>query len=100
VVPSIVKEQYGRVAQEAMACRCAVIVSDIGALPELIGDTGLKVPPGNIGALSLAISDLLANPDKRAVLASRAETRRHVELTVERQARLLDALFRRFGGTN
>src|SRR5262249_33871402 len=34
VVPSVVKEQYGRVVAEAMACGCATIVSDIGALPE------------------------------------------------------------------
>ena len=98
VVPSIVKEQYGRVAPEAMACGCAVIVSDIGALPELVGDTGLKVPPGNIRALSLAIADLLANPDKRAALALHAETRARVELSVERQAMLLDSLFRRLAG--
>jgi glycosyltransferase involved in cell wall biosynthesis len=98
VLPSIVKEQYGRVAPEAMACGCAVIVSDIGALPELVGDTGLKVPPGNIRALSLAIADLLANPDKRAALALRAETRARVELSVERQATLLDSLFRRLEG--
>ena len=98
VVPSIVKEQYGRVAPEAMACRCAVIVSDIGALPELVGDTGLKVPPANISALSLAIADLLTYPDRRAALASRAETRAHVELSVERQTTLLDGLFRRLAG--
>jgi glycosyltransferase involved in cell wall biosynthesis len=98
VLPSVVKEQYGRVAPEAMACRCAVIVSEIGALPELVGDTGLKVPPGDIRALSLAIADLLANPDKRAALASRAETRARVELSLERQATLLDSLFRRLAG--
>jgi glycosyltransferase involved in cell wall biosynthesis len=98
VVPSIVKEQYGRVVPEAMACRCAVIVSAIGALPELVGDTGLKVAPGNVPALSLAIADLLANPDKRAALALRAETRARAELSVERQAILLDALFRRLAG--
>jgi glycosyltransferase involved in cell wall biosynthesis len=95
VVPSIVKEQYGRVAPEAMACGCAVIVSEIGALPELVGDVGLKVPPGNIRALSLAIADLLANPDRRATFASRAEARARVELSVQRQAILLDSLFRR-----
>ena len=95
VVPSIVKEQYGRVAPEAMACRCATIVSDIGALPELVGDAGVKVPPGNIRALSVATAELLTNPERRATLASRAETRAHAELSVERQATHLDALFRR-----
>ena len=95
VVPSLVKEQYGRVAPEAMACGCAVIVSELGALPELVGDAGLKVPPGDIQALSLAIADLLATPNKRATFASRAETRARVELSIERQAIILDSLFRR-----
>jgi glycosyltransferase involved in cell wall biosynthesis len=95
VVPSIVKEQYGRVVAEAMACGCALIVSEIGALPELVGNAGLKVPPGNAHALRLAIADLLESPKGRADLASRAESRAHVELSVERQAALLDSLFRR-----
>jgi glycosyltransferase involved in cell wall biosynthesis len=94
VVPSIVKEQYGRVAPEAMACGCALIVSEVGALPELVGDAAVKVAPGNVNALSRAIADLLANPQQRATLASRAEKRAHVELSVERQATLLDSLFR------
>jgi glycosyltransferase involved in cell wall biosynthesis len=98
VVPSIVKEQYGRVAPEAMACQCVVIVSDIGALPELVKDTGLKVPPGNVQALALAIAELLADPDKRATLALRAEARARAELSVERQAVLLDSLFRKLLG--
>ena len=98
VVPSIVKEQYGRVAPEAMACQCAVIVSDIGALPELVGDTGLKVPPGNAHALALAIEELLIDPDKRTTLAMRAGARARAELSVERQAVLLNTLFRRLAG--
>lgn len=95
-VPSIVKEQYGRVAPEAMACGCAVVVSNIGALPELIGDAGVTVAPHDIGALSVAIGDLLANPQRCAALASRAQARAGAELSLDRQVALLDLLFRRF----
>jgi glycosyltransferase involved in cell wall biosynthesis len=94
VVPSIVKEQYGRVVSEAMACGCAVVVSDIGALPELIGDAGVIVRPGDVFGLSKIIGDLLENPQRRMDLASRAELRARTKLSLDRQATLLDALFR------
>jgi glycosyltransferase involved in cell wall biosynthesis len=93
VLPSLVKEQYGRVVPEAMACGCAVIVSDIGALPELIGDAGVTVPAGDVPSLSSTIADLLANPQRRIDLASRAQLRARTELSLERQAALLNSLF-------
>src|SRR5262249_54786207 len=98
VVPSVVKEQYGRVAPEAMACGCAVVVSDIGALPELVGDAGVIVAPHDVDALAASIGDLLANSQRRAALASRAQARARAELSLDRQAALLDALFRQTAG--
>jgi glycosyltransferase involved in cell wall biosynthesis len=98
-LPSLVKEQYGRVAPEAMACGCVVVVSDRGALPELVGDAGVTVAPHDVDALSVAIGELLANPDRRVALASRAQTRARAELSLDRQATLLDSLFRRIGRT-
>jgi glycosyltransferase involved in cell wall biosynthesis len=97
-VPSVVKEQYGRVAPEAMACGCAVVVSDIGALPELVGDAGVTVAPHDIDALSAAIAELLRDPQRRADLGSRAQARARDELSLDRQATILDLLFRRVGG--
>ena len=97
-VPSVVKEQYGRVAPEAMACGCTVVVSDIGALPELVGDAGVTVAPHDVDALSVTIGNLLANPQRRAALASRAQARARAELSLDRQAALLDLLFRRIAG--
>ena len=97
-VPSIVKEQYGRVAPEAMACGCAVVVSDIGALPELVDDAGVIVPPHDIDALAVTIGNLMANPQRRAALGSRAQARARAELSLERQSALLDLLFRRIAG--
>jgi glycosyltransferase involved in cell wall biosynthesis len=97
-VPSIVKEQYGRVAPEAMACGCTVIVSDIGALPELVGDAGVIVAPHDVHALSVTIGSLLENPKRRAALASRAQARARTDLSLDRQAAQLDTLFRQIAG--
>lgn len=94
VVPSVWREQYGRVAPEAMACGCAVVVSDAGALPELVGSAGVVVPAGDTEALAGAISRLITDPDGRGALAAAGEKRARISFTADRQAALLDRLFR------
>ncbi len=44
LVPSRSPEGFGRVAHEAMACGRVPIVSDRGALPEVVGEAGIVVP--------------------------------------------------------
>ena len=47
VVPSIVNESFGLVAAEAMSARLPLIVSDAGALPEVVGGLAATVPAGD-----------------------------------------------------
>lgn len=49
------KEQFGRAVVEAMACEVPVVVSDSGALPEVVGEAGRVVPQGSVEALAEAL---------------------------------------------
>jgi glycosyltransferase involved in cell wall biosynthesis len=66
VVPSIVRESFGMVVVEAMACAKPVVASRIGAIPEIIdeGADGLMFVPGDAHDLAGRILDLLADPDR------------------------------------
>lgn len=56
VIPSLTtphwKEQFGRVAVQAMAHGAAVIVSDSGSLKEVVADAGVLVPEGDLDAFA------------------------------------------------
>jgi len=67
VIPSLY-EGFGMPAGEAMACGTPVISTSGGALPEVVGDAGVLVPPGDRGALEEAILYLLDHPEKRQEL--------------------------------
>jgi glycosyltransferase involved in cell wall biosynthesis len=58
VVPSLY-EGFGLPAAEAMACGVPVIATTGGALPEVVGDAGILVPPRSAEALAAAIKQLL-----------------------------------------
>jgi glycosyltransferase involved in cell wall biosynthesis len=69
---SVEPEGFGRVAAEAQAMGCPVIVSDIGALPETVlsaprvgeeSTTGWVVKPGDAGELADAIARALTLPE-------------------------------------
>jgi glycosyltransferase involved in cell wall biosynthesis len=74
VVPSIY-EGFGLPAGEAMACGKPVISTDGGALPEVVGDSGILVPTRDSSAITAAIEDLLLNPEQQLKLGENARSR-------------------------
>ena len=77
VVPSLWTEPFGRTALEGMAAGCAVIASNRGGLPEVVGDAGLLVDP-TAENLSAALTTLMSDDDYRQAIgaygADRART--------------------------
>lgn len=68
VVPSLY-EGFGIPAAEAMACGVPLITTSGGALPEVVGDAGIIVPPADAAALAKAITHLFNNADERVKYA-------------------------------
>jgi glycosyltransferase involved in cell wall biosynthesis len=68
-------EQFGRVAVEAMASGVAVVASRSGALPDVIGDAGLLVPPGDAAALADALARLRDDSALRTNLVAAGRAR-------------------------
>ncbi len=87
-LPSL-SEGFGLPALEAMACGTPVVVSDRGALPEVVGDAGVVCPP-EAAPLAAAMHRLLtdaAHRDER----SAAGLRHASQFTWERTAEGLHA---------
>ncbi|NDV63032.1 glycosyltransferase family 4 protein [Puniceicoccales bacterium CK1056] len=68
-------ETFGMVLLEAMGSGLPVVCSDRSALPEIQGDTGLKVDPENVTELAHAIEKMLRDKALRMEYAMKAYDR-------------------------
>ncbi|MCB8902974.1 MULTISPECIES: DUF3492 domain-containing protein [unclassified Streptomyces] len=83
VVLSSVVEGFPASLVEAMFCARATVSTDVGAVVEIIGGTGLVVPPRNPRALADACLALLREPERRHRLGAAARARALELFTVE-----------------
>lgn len=74
VVPSLWEEPFGRTALEGMAAGSAVIATNRGGLPEVVGDAGVLVEP-TAPAIAQALMALMANPGYCAEVGARCADR-------------------------
>src|SRR5450432_219640 len=98
VVPSVTttvwKEQYGRVAAEALGCGKTVIASDSGALPELLQNHGSLFKEGDSNALREILRIMLTMQEQQSVSASQEAADYALEsLSIRRQKKILKKAF-------
>jgi glycosyltransferase involved in cell wall biosynthesis len=77
-------EGFGLTVLEAMACGAPVVVSDRGALPEVVAGAGLVVEPAR-ERIAAALIEVLSDPARAARLGSEAAARAR-EFSWERTA--------------
>ncbi|MFB6843250.1 DUF3492 domain-containing protein [Streptomyces sp. NPDC056373] len=78
---------------EAMLCGRATVSTDVGAVVEVIGGTGLVVPPRNPRALADACVALLRDPQRRARLGAAARARALELFTVEQNIEAFHGIY-------
>ena len=93
VYPELTKPAFGLVAAEALACGTPVVASRAGAIPEVVGDCGTLVEPGNAAALAVAIDGALAQPERLVEMGRRGRARVVGRFGLDRMLDGLEALY-------
>ncbi|MGY0069627.1 DUF3492 domain-containing protein [Streptomyces sp. QTS137] len=92
-VLSSVVEGFPAGLVEAMFAGRATVSTDVGAVVEVIGGTGLVVPPRDPRALAEACVSLLRDPERRARLGAAARARALELFTVEQNVAAFHDLY-------
>ena len=80
-------EAFPNVLAEAMACSLPCVTTDVGDAAEIVGDTGMVVPPMNEEALARAMLEMIAmDGDERHLLGAAARERVQTRFTLGRMA--------------
>ena len=89
------KEQFGRVLIEAMASGVAVVGSDSGEIPHVLGNAGLIFKEDDEAALSAHLQHLLENPTERIRLGQAGRQRIQEYYTMARIAQQTMAVYQK-----
>ena len=77
-----------------MACGVPVVSTTGGALPEVVGDAGVLVPPADSQAMGKAIQDLMDNPEHALRLGKKGFERIQNQFTWKKAAEKTVACYR------
>ena len=86
-------ESFGMSLAEAMLCECVPVVTERGALPEVVGDAGFYVAYEDDKATALGIKEALRS-DKGAYARRRIEDLFSIEKREKALIKAIEALFR------
>jgi starch synthase len=86
VLPSIAtkwwQEQFGMVLIESMACGKAVVATQTGSIPEVVGEAGVLVQPNDPFSLAKAIRKLILDEKLREELGKKGRERAETNFSV------------------
>ena len=91
-------EQFGRVLIEAMASGVAVVGSDCGEIPQVMGDAGLIFAEGDAGALRDCLVRVMRDPGLWEDLVQRGRARVLARFTQEQVAARTVVVYREMCG--
>lgn len=80
------QEQFGYVLVESMACGKPVLSTTTGSIPEVVGDAGVLVAPGDFVSLGDALDHLITSPQLRRHLGEKARQRVEMKFDARRVA--------------
>jgi glycosyltransferase involved in cell wall biosynthesis len=90
-------EGFGLPPLEAMHCGTPVIVSNVSALPEVVGDAAILIDPHDIDGLTVAMWRVLTDEDLRATLIEKGRQRAK-KFSLERAAQQTLEVYRHVAG--
>jgi glycosyltransferase involved in cell wall biosynthesis len=97
VFPSRLAEAGPLVVAQALACGTPVVASNVGAVPEMLGEdeaVGVLVRPGSASDVAQAVERLLADPVALAAMKEAARARALERFTVDRMVDETHAVYR------
>lgn len=88
-------EGLGRSLTEAMYLRRPVVATCVEGVPELVisGETGILVPPRDPKAISLAVTELLNNPDKAKAMGEKSRKKVAEKFSAQKMVEQIDQLY-------
>jgi glycosyltransferase involved in cell wall biosynthesis len=89
-------EPFGQVIIEGMAEQKPVVATNGGGVPEIVEDgvTGILVPMGDATGMAEAIDYLLQHPGEAAAMGLRGRQRVEQYFTIQKTARMVEAVYR------
>lgn len=94
VLPTL-KEAFGRVVAEAMACKVPVVASRIGGVPEVVeeGKTGLLFSPGDYRELARCVIELLGEENNRKRMGEEGRKRVKSRFNLDEQVKKIEKVY-------
>jgi glycogen(starch) synthase len=100
VIPSRWEEVAGLSAIEPMMRGSLVVAAEIGGLGEMVGNAGMKFPPGDVDALAACMSRAIDDPDLVRSLGEAARRRALQNFSKKEMMQQHLALYVQFAQTN